>query len=50
DFGRDGCGGLTGWSVDNVTVSTCKTRGAGRVVEQGPARPAARNGSKVATR
>ncbi|MCW2767707.1 MAG: Thermolysin metallopeptidase [Nocardioides sp.] len=48
DFGRDGCGGLTGWSVDNVTVSTCKTKGAGRV-EQGPARSAARTGSKVGT-
>ncbi|MCW2794711.1 M4 family metallopeptidase [Nocardioides sp.] len=26
DFGRDGCGGLTGWAVDNVTISTCKTK------------------------
>jgi hypothetical protein len=24
DLGRDGCGGLDGWYVDNVTVSTCK--------------------------
>jgi Zn-dependent metalloprotease len=26
DFGRDGCGGVTGWAVDNVTVSTCKPK------------------------
>ena len=26
DFGRDGCGGVTGWAVDNVTVSTCKAK------------------------
>jgi Zn-dependent metalloprotease len=24
DMGRDGCGGLFGWYVDNVVVSTCK--------------------------
>ncbi len=26
DFGRDGCGGLDGWYVDNLTVSLCKTK------------------------
>ena len=26
DFGRDGCGGVDGWAVDNVTISTCKTK------------------------
>jgi hypothetical protein len=31
-MGRDGCGGLFGWYVDNVVVSTCKPHGktAGR--------------------
>ncbi len=24
DIGRDGCGGIDGWYVDNVTISTCK--------------------------
>lgn len=24
DIGRDGCGGLDGWYVDDITVSTCK--------------------------
>ena len=24
DVGRDGCGGIDGWYVDNVTISTCK--------------------------
>jgi Zn-dependent metalloprotease len=27
DMGRDGCGGLFGWYVDNVVVSTCKQKG-----------------------
>jgi Zn-dependent metalloprotease len=26
DFGRDGCGGVDGWYVDNVTVSDCKVK------------------------
>lgn len=26
DMGRDGCGGLDGWYVDNVEVSTCKAK------------------------
>ena len=30
DMGRDGCGGLFGWYVDNVVVSTCKPHKAGR--------------------
>ena len=25
DMGRDGCGGLDGWYVDNVTVTSCDT-------------------------
>ena len=29
DMGRDGCGGLFGWYVDNVVVSTCKPHKAG---------------------
>ncbi len=24
DIGRDGCGGIDGWYVDNVTISTCE--------------------------
>jgi Zn-dependent metalloprotease len=24
DFGRDGCGGLDGWYVDDIRISTCK--------------------------
>jgi hypothetical protein len=24
DVGRDGCGGIDGWYVDNVTISTCE--------------------------
>jgi hypothetical protein len=27
DFGRDGCGGLDGWYVDNVTVEGCVPKG-----------------------
>jgi Zn-dependent metalloprotease len=27
DIGRDGCGGIDGWYVDNVTVSTCTEAG-----------------------
>ena len=30
DMGRDGCGGLFGWYVDNVVVSTCKPRQSGQ--------------------
>ncbi len=30
DIGRDGCGGLDGWYVDNVDVSFCKATPAGR--------------------
>ena len=26
DFGMDGCGGVDGWYVDDVTVSTCKAK------------------------
>ncbi len=26
DMGRDGCGGLDGWYVDNITVVTCKIK------------------------
>ncbi len=26
DIGRDGCGGIDGWYVDNVKVSTCKAK------------------------
>ncbi len=26
DFGRDGCGGVDGWYVDNLMVSMCKTK------------------------
>ncbi|GAB3260896.1 M4 family metallopeptidase [Nocardioides dilutus] len=31
DYGRDGCGGLDGWYVDNVTVSNCVAPPAGKV-------------------
>ena len=29
DIGRDGCGGIDGWYVDNVTIAQCKTAGSG---------------------
>ena len=31
DIGRDGCGGIDGWYVDDVTVTVCVAAGAGRV-------------------
>jgi Zn-dependent metalloprotease len=30
DFGRDGCGGIDGWYVDDVKVRACNTKKAGR--------------------
>ena len=30
DIGRDGCGGIDGWYVDDVTVTVCQSAGAGR--------------------
>ena len=26
DMGRDGCGGIDGWYVDNVRVQVCKVK------------------------
>lgn len=40
DMGRDGCGGLDGWYLDNVKVTTCKVGTSTRAV--------ARNGRAVA--
>ena len=37
DIGRDGCGGIDGWYVDDVTVTVCAPAAAGR-----PAGPAGR--------
>ena len=31
DFGRDGCGGLDGWYVDDIEVSTCKAKTRTRI-------------------
>ncbi|SDD92944.1 M4 family metallopeptidase [Nocardioides lianchengensis] len=31
DIGRDGCGGLDGWYVDNVTVTNCIAKPAGTI-------------------
>jgi Zn-dependent metalloprotease/ribosomal protein L27 len=31
DFGRDGCGGIDGWYVDNVTVTACLAKAASTV-------------------
>lgn len=28
DMGRDGCGGIEGWAVDNVTIVACEKKGA----------------------
>jgi Zn-dependent metalloprotease len=30
DIGRDGCGGIDGWYVDNVTVTVCETAAGAR--------------------
>jgi Zn-dependent metalloprotease len=38
DMGRDGCGGLFGWYVDNVVVSTCKPHQAGAAREESSSR------------
>jgi Zn-dependent metalloprotease len=35
DMGRDGCGGLDGWYVDNVAVSTCKAKTATKATRAG---------------
>lgn len=37
DIGRDGCGGVEGWYVDDVTVSTCKpaTKGKPLAIKEG---------------
>jgi Zn-dependent metalloprotease len=37
DFGRDGCGGIDGWYVDDITMSTC-TAGNGGAATRGGAR------------
>ena len=33
DIGRDGCGGIDGWYVDNVTISTCEEAAGHHAVE-----------------
>lgn len=51
DIGRDGCGGLDGWYVDNVTVTSCASKTATIAKPAGAGKVAVtvkRNGSKGA--
>ncbi|WP_193607764.1 M4 family metallopeptidase [Nocardioides lijunqiniae] len=42
DMGRDGCGGLDGWYVDNVKVVSCKNKTALNAKARNPGRVVAR--------
>ena len=48
-MGRDGCGGVDGWYVDNVKIVICKADIASKTVSTGAPNPVKRTRTIVAT-